>query len=138
MRSKAAAVLAIISGILLIISGSVGSVGIIGIAIQYLIKYLSGPLANLLSVVLQLFKFIAYLGGISVIGGGILIYKGRKGLGKFVIRLGAGMGTIGFIIVVGSALLHGWAYTMSFIILMSQSTGWTGIILAIVATQLAR
>ena len=103
-----------------------------------MIDYLGGPIANMFSFVLQALNFIASLGGVAVIVGGILIYVGRKKLGKFIIGIGAGMGLIGFLIVVGSALFHGWARTVAFLLLISQSLGWIGVILAIVAIRLAK
>ena len=136
--SNSAVVLAFLSGILLIVAGAVGSVGIIGTAIEYAIEYLGGSMADMLSLLLQALNLIASLGGLAVIAGGILIYVGRKGLGKFIIGLGAGMGLIGFLVVMGSAILHGWSHTVYFLVLVSQSLGWIGTILAIFARVLVR
>ena len=135
---KLAAVLAFVAGVLLIVAGSTGSTGIVGMALTFLIDYLDGPTGGLLSIVLKALNFIADLGGVSVIIGGALIYVERKRAGKFVIGIGAGMGLIGFIIILISALFHGWAYTLSFLFIIFQSLGWIGAILSIAATLLAQ
>jgi len=138
MSSKSAVILAFVGGALLIIAGVTGSVGVVGKAIEYLIDQLGGPTADILSIVLQALNFIADLGGVAVIFGGALIYTGRKRVAKFIIGIGAGMGLIGFLIILISALFHGWAYTLPFLFIIFQSLGWIGAILSIAATLLAK
>ena len=134
---KIAALLAYAGGTLLLIAGATGSTGIIGTVIEYLIENLGGATANLLSLILQALNFIADLGGISVIIGGSFIINQRFRIGKFIIRIGAGMGLIGFLIILASAFLHGWINAINFITTISQSIGWIGIILSITATLVA-
>lgn len=138
MSSKSAVILAFVGGALLIIAGVTGSVGIVGTAIEYLIDQLEGPTAGVLSIVLQALNFIADLGGVAVIFGGVLIYMKRKKVAKFIISIGAGMGLIGFLIILISAFFQGWAYTLSFSFIIFQSLGWIGVILSIAATLLAK
>jgi len=138
IMSKSAVILAFVGGALLIIAGVTGSVGIVGMAIEYLIDHLGGPTADMLSIVLQALNFIADLGGVAVIVGGVLIYMGRKRVAKFIIGIGAGMGLIGFLILLISALFHGWVYTVYFLFIIFQSLGWIGVILSIAATLLAK
>ena len=138
VSSKVAALLAYVGGTLLLLAGATGSVGIIGTVIAYIIDHLGGATADFLSIVLQLLHFVADLGGVSVIIGGSLILNERKRIGKFIIGLGAGMGLIGFILVLASALLHGWTGAIDFLLTMSQSVGWIGIIFAIAAILLAK
>jgi len=138
MSSKSAVILAFVGGALLIIAGVTGSVGVVGKAIEYLIDHLGGPTADMLSIVLQALNFIADLGGVAVISGGVLIHMERKRFAKFIIGIGAGMGLIGFLISLISALFHGWAYTLSFLLIIFQSLGWIGVILSITATLLAK
>jgi hypothetical protein len=138
MSSKSAVILAFVGGALLIIAGVTGSVGIVGKAIEYLINHLEGPTADVLSIVLQALNFIADLGGVAVIFGGVLIHKEKRRVAKFIIGIGSGMGLIGFTITIVSALFHGWAYTLQFLLIMSQSIGWIGVILSIAATILAK
>jgi hypothetical protein len=138
MPSKSAVILAFVGGALLIIAGVTGSVGIVGKAIEYLIDHVGGSTADVFSIVLHALNFIADLGGVSVIFGGVLIYMERKRVAKFVIGVGAGMGLIGFLITLISALFHGWVYTLSFLLVIVQSVGWIGVLLSIAATLLAR
>lgn len=135
---KVAARIAYVGGILLVIAGTTGSTGIIGTIMEYLIENLDGATADLLSLILHALNIVAGLGGISVIAGGWLVNKKRVRTGKFVIRLGAGMGLIGFIIVLASAFLNGWINAINFLTIIAQSTGWTGILLSIAATKLAK
>ncbi|MCW4034865.1 MAG: hypothetical protein NWF03_05825 [Candidatus Bathyarchaeota archaeon] len=138
ISTKAAAICAYVSGILLLIAGTTGSIGIVGTIIQYALDNLSGVSADFLSLVLHMLNIVADLGGISVIIGGTLILKQRKWIGKFVIGLGAGMGLFGFMLTIVSALLHGWTGAITFLFMMTQSIGWIGVIFAIVATVIAR
>jgi hypothetical protein len=133
-----AAIFAYVGGTFLLIAGATGSTGIIGTIIDYLIQNLGGATADLLSLILQALNFIADLGGISVIIGASLIINQRPKIGKIIIGIGAGMGLIGFIIILASAFLHGWINAINFITTISQSIGWIGTLLSITATILAK
>ena len=135
---KLASTLAYSGGALLITAGATGSTGIIGKIMEYLIENLNGPTADLLSIILHIMNIVAGMGGTSVIAGGFLISKKRVRTGKFVIGLGAGMGFIGFLIVLTSAFLNGWVNAVNFLIIISHLVGWTGILLSIAATKLAK
>ena len=137
VSTKAAAIFAYVSGILLLLAGTTGSVGIVGTIIQYVIDNLSGVSANFLSLVLHILNVVADLGGVSVIIGGTLILKQRKTIGKFIIGLGAGLGLFGFMLTIISALLHGWTGAINLLFMVTQSIGWIGVIFALVATVLA-
>ncbi len=135
---KVAAILAYIGGTLLLIAGTTGSTGIVGSILEYLIENIGGATADLLSYLLQILNVIANLGGISVIIGGVLIVKQRKRFGQFMIGIGAGMGLFGFLLILGSAFIYGWVNVMNLLIIFSQSIGWIGIILSIIAIILAK
>jgi hypothetical protein len=134
---KIASALAIVAGLLLILANAVGSVGFIGIVLGYMIEYFSGYLSDILFYILQLLNLIASLGGVAVIGGGVLIYIGRLGSGNFFIGLGAGIGLISYLIAISSAIINGWAYTVTSVFLLIESLNGIGIFLAIVSTVLA-
>jgi hypothetical protein len=136
--SKIAAIIAYVAGTLLLLAGTTGSVGIIGTIIVYIIDTLGGRTADILYIFLQILQLIADLGGAAVIIGGSLIFNDRRTTGKFMILLGAGMGLFGFLITLASALIHGWASTINFLLLITQSIGWIGVILAITATLIAK
>ena len=138
MTAKSAAGIAVLAGAFLIIANASGSAGILGLAIEFVIVRVGGDVSNFLSQVLDILEYVGSFGGGSVIGGGILIYAGRRTIGRFVIGLGAGMGVIGLLFILGSSLLQGFTYTLSLLIVMSQSLAWIGVILSIVAALLAR
>jgi len=137
-RRNIAALFAYVGGTLLLIAGAIGSTGIIGTIIEYLIENLGGPTADVLSLILQALNLVADLGGASVIIGGSFIITQRIRIGKFLIGLGAGMGLIGFMIILASAFIQGWVNAINFVVIISQSIGWIGIILSIAATILAK
>ena len=137
-RRNIAALFAYVGGTLLLIAGAIGSTGIIGTIIEYLIENLGGPTADVLSLILQALNLVADLGGASVIIGGSFIINQRIRIGKFLIGLGAGMGLIGFMIILASAFIQGWVNAINFVVIISQSIGWIGIILSIAATILAK
>ncbi len=138
MTAKSAAGIAVLAGTFLIIANASGSAGILGLAIEFVIVRVGGDVSNFLSQVLDILNYIGSFGGVSVIGGGILIYAERRTIGRFVIGLGAGMGVFGLLFILGSSLLQGFTYTLSLLIVMSQSLAWIGVILSIVAALLAR
>jgi len=137
-RRNIAALFAYAGGTLLLIAGATGSTGIIGTIIEYIIENLGGPTADVLSLILQALNLVADLGGASVIIGGSFIINQRIRIGKFLIGLGAGMGLIGFMIILASAFIQGWVNAINFVVIISQSIGWIGIILSIAATILAK
>ncbi len=137
-RNKIAALLAYVGGTLLLVAGATGSTGIIGTILEYLIENLGGATADMASLVLQVLNVIADLGGISVIIGGSLIINQRIRTGKFLIGIGAGMGLIGFLIILVSAFLHGWINALNFLTTIIQSIGWIGVIISLTARLVAR
>lgn len=137
MENTKAFSLALISGILLIISGSTGSIGLIGDIVAFFAPTLSPEALAAVTLVLTILNIVAMLGGISVIIGGFLFTKGRVGTGKFIIGIGAGMGLIGVLIILITLALNG-ALTVSMWVALFQSTSWIGIILSIIARMSAK
>ena len=122
--------IAIVAGILLIISG------ISGMATWETIKdYVTMHVIDneIVQIVFAILIFIASLGGISVIIGGMLIGKNKIGLGKLFITLGAGLGLIGLIFSIIVAFTEDSLTLGSFF-----SIGMLGLILSIVARMLAK
>lgn len=128
-NTKAMAI-AIVAGILLLIAG------VSGAATWEAIKdFVNTHLMDniIVQIVFIVLIFIASLGGLAVIIGGLLIGKNKVGAGKFLISLGAGLGLLGLIfsIVV--------AYTENNLIISSFfSIGAIGLILSIVARIVAK
>ncbi len=59
-----------------------------------------------IQMVFAILIFIASFCGLVVILGGILIWKNKVGLGKFLIALGAGIGLIGLIVSIIVAVVE--------------------------------
>lgn len=129
-KNSTAMKIAIIAGILLLISG------INGIAAWETIKeFVTSNIADhfIIQIIFAILLFIASLGGLSVIAGGVLIGKGKVGTGKLLISLGAGLGLIGLII----AIYIGYSES-SLTIGSFFSIGAIGLILSIIARFMAK
>lgn len=129
-RNTTSMVIAIIAGVLLLISGLSGAA-----AWETIKTFVSNNVTDnsAIQIVFAVLIFIASLGGIVVILGGLLIWKNKVGFGKLLIALGAGIGLIGLIVsiivaVAESDLTIGGFLTM----------GGIGIILSIVARGMAK
>ena len=128
-KNKQAMILAIIAGILLLFSG------INGFATWDTIKdFVTENIVenNVINIVFAVLIFIASLGGISVIIGGLLIGKENIRIGKFLILLGAGLGLIGLLVSIVIAVYQG-----SSVMSIFSSVGSIGIVLSIVARKIA-
>jgi hypothetical protein len=138
LRNALAVALALIGGFLLFQVSWIGSIGFIADIAVYAQTYFPAA-AEIITLILTILLYIASLGGIAVIIGGILIAMERIGLGKFVIGLGAGMGLFGLIIMLVEAYLAGGVAALTDIVTMiSQSIAWIGVILSIVARMRAK
>ena len=130
-RNKQAMIIAIIAGIFLLVAG------VSGLATWEAIKDFVINTLNIdneiVQIVFAVLIFIASLGGISVITGGLLIGKNSVGIGKFLITLGAGLGLIGLIFSIIVAYMQGDLTIGSFF-----SIGAIGLILSIVARMRAK
>jgi hypothetical protein len=129
-KNKKAMIIAIIAGILLIISG------ISGLATWETIKnfVINNIIDNfIVQIIFAILIFIASLGGISVIAGGFLIGRDNIRTGKLFIALGAGLGLFGLIVSIIVTLMEN-----NFIIGSFFSVGAIGIILSIVARLIVK
>jgi len=123
--NKKAMIVAILAGILLLISG------ISGLATWETIKdfVINNIIDNsFVQIIFAVLIFIASLGGISVIIGGLLIGKDKIRTGKLFISLGAGLGIIGLIFSIIVAIMEN-----NLIIGSYFSVGFIGLILSIIA-----
>ena len=129
-KKKQAIIIAIFAGILLLISG------ISGLATWEAIKnFVTANVIDnyIVQIIFVVLIFIASLGGLSVIIGGLLIGKDRIGTGKLFITLGAGLGLIGLIISIIVAVMEN-----NFTIGSFFSVGAVGLILSIVARLMVK
>jgi hypothetical protein len=129
-KNKTAMGIAFIAGLLMLISGTTGFAAWnnLGEIVNDLF-----PDITILQVIFAIFIFIASLGGLAVIAGGILIGKDKVRTGKFIIMLGAGLGIIGLIVHLFVTYQSGELTSQTFL-----SLGFIGLILSIVARKLAK
>ncbi len=131
MRRKIAMLIAIVGGILLLISG------VNGVAtweiIRNIIVYLIGE-HQLIIIIFAFLIFMGALGGISVIFGGILIGKGRLTTGKILIFLGTGTGLIGLIIRIMLRSIQQGDVSINLLL----DIGILGLILSVAAQKIAK
>ena len=128
-RNKTAMGVAIVAGLLLLIEG------ISGFATWTTIKEFVTDNVTDNEIVLYIFViliFIASLGGIAVIIGGLLIGTNKVKTGKIIIALGAGLGLIGLIVSIIIGITEG-NFTLNSLITL----GAIGLILSIIARMLA-
>ena len=138
LKNGLSVALALIGGILLFQVGWVGSIGFIADIAVYAETYFPAA-SEIIALILTILLYIASLGGIAVIIGGLLIAASRIRLAKFVIGLGAGVGLIGLIFMLVEAYLAGGVAALTEILtLISQSIAWIGVILSIVARNRAK
>ena len=120
----------------MILGSLIGSISFFETIFEYLSAEIGEPMANVLSIILQLLAYIAMGGGISVIAGALIVAIDHYRLGKFIIGFGAGMGLIGLITFIVISLIQG-AIVAEFVgIVMgiiNGSYGFLGVILTIIA-----
>ena len=124
-KNSKAVIVAVFAGILLLISG------ISGLATWETIKnFVTDNIIDnyIVQIIFVVLLFIASLGGISVIIGGLLIGKDKIVTGKIFISLGAGLGLIGLLVSIIIAFMEN-----SFTLGSFFSVGTIGLILSIVA-----
>ncbi|MFX1278026.1 MAG: zinc ribbon domain-containing protein [Promethearchaeota archaeon] len=97
MRHTTGITLMIIGGILMIISSTVGSIGVY----EFLRDYITNEypdLEELLNIIVNIIRFIADWGGGAIIFGAFLIILKQYRLGKWIIGIGLMFGSLALII----------------------------------------
>jgi hypothetical protein len=123
---------------MLIYAGAVGSVGIWGDLLAFA-GTVAPELQDALFWILVILTNIATLGGIAVIAGGYLLTTNRVGTGKFIIGIAAGMGLIGFLVLVYNTYMAiGLAAFMEIFNLLASSMGALGVVLTIIGRMMAK
>ena len=129
-KKKQAMFIAIFAGILLLISG------VSGLATWEAIKnFVTTYVIDnyIVQIIFAILIFIASLGGLSVIIGGLLIGRDKIRTGKLFITLGAGLGLIGLIISIIITIMEN-----NFLIGSFFSVGAIGLILSIIARMMVK
>jgi len=135
-RNLLVLVLSVFGGGLLIISGTSGPIGIYEAILQNLPLFIKDPLVLLMATVMALILVIlSSLGGLTVIVGGYLIYKGHVTTGKLMIGLGAGVGIPWLLFILFMVMI---TQELTSIITQHSITGWMGIIVSFIARLIAK
>jgi hypothetical protein len=122
----------------MIYAGIAGSVGIWGDLIA-LATSLAPAFADILFWILLILENIATLGGIAVIIGAFLFTTNRVGTGKFIVGIAAGMGIVGFIILIYNLYMAtGITAILEIYNLLSNSMGLLGVVLTIIGRMIAK
>jgi len=132
------ALLAIIGGALLLVSGVQGSLGLLGFLLGFLSKFIPAPFDMALYLFMMVLSFFASLGGGSVIIGGLFLGRGKLTTGKLLVRLGCGTGLLGFLVQLASRALKGLEVLMAFLYGLTGSLGGVGLLLCLSSMLLAR
>ena len=120
---------------MIFIGGGAGMVGFLQ-DLEKIIEELLGEPNLVVQIIFWILILIAALGGIAVMIGGLLLYKERIITGKVLITLGAGIGIIGLIIGIVTAINQG--ETVAFFAWITTSFSGIGIILSIIARFMAK
>jgi hypothetical protein len=129
-KNSKAMFIAILAGLLLLIAG------VSGLTTWETIKdFVTTHVIDnyIVQIIFAILIFIASLGGLSVIAGGLLIGKNKIGTGKLLITLGAGLGLIGLIFSIIVAYTEGNFTLGSFF-----TIGTIGLILSIIARVITK
>jgi hypothetical protein len=129
-------VLAVVAGVLLLISGIHGPSETYQLIIDNLPLFIQDQqilqIANMVALILIT---ISLAGGIAVIAGGIPILANRRGIGRWLIGLGAGIGIPWLIMLAITLMTTG---QVASVLAEYSSTGWVGLILAFIAGAIAK
>jgi hypothetical protein len=135
-RRWVAVVLAAVAGVLLLVSGVRGPVGTFELVREQLPNFIeNAQVLQVVNAVALILIVISLAGGLSVIAGAFLMYKGHAGTGKVFIGLGAGVGIPWLILLAVTLITSG---QVAAVVAQHSSIGWAGVILAFAARIVAK
>lgn len=130
MGRTVAAILAFAGGALLLYAGLASAE--IWVTIGEIIKpFVEDPQQRqIVTIILQVVIFVAGLGGLAVIGGGVAMLYQKELLAKILIFLGAATGLLGIIIGIALTLARGGTVAGYFVNQLNGIAGLAGVLLA--------
>ncbi len=135
-RRAAAFIIAIIAGILLLVTGIQGPIGLYQTIKDTLPNLIQNQtIIQIADIIAAIFIAIALAGGLAVIAGGIIILFNRVTIGKFIVAVGTGVGII-WLIILSITLLT--TLQVSAVIGQNSLLGWIGLILSFIARSVAK
>jgi hypothetical protein len=93
---------------------------------------LPGTISTPLSIALAILSVPIALGGLTVISGGVALYRGHIFTGRLLIALGGGASFLGLLAALAYAVLTQGAASVD-----AHSQYWIGVVIAILARRLA-
>ncbi len=92
--NRNAMIIAFIGGIMMLVGGMHGAM-----VMSEIEDFVTENIADnaVIQMMFTILIFLAALGGIIVIIGGIFLYRGNRGTGRFLIIIGTGFGVIGWV-----------------------------------------
>lgn len=138
IRNKLAGTLAIVSGVLFLVSGYHPSTAVYDLIVAGLKEYAAKDVWQVAIVPIGILAFIAQLGGIVVIVGGVLFLKNRITSGKFLVMIGTGQGILTIILslVLGLAS-EGTNFLSNYVLWFTGTAAGIGIICSIISRTVA-
>ena len=137
-RNALAIVLGVTSGLLLVITNTVGSPGFLAwIPIIAAALGLPPPWSDLLTLFLDAIVFLALLGGWTVILGCIAVALRRHRIGAWLMSVGTGLSLVGLVWNLAQLWIAG-ALTFAVFLSRFQGFAWAGAIMSVVAQELVK
>lgn len=137
-RNALAVILGVLSGLLLVVTGTVGSPGFLAwVPIIAAAFGLPPPWTSLLNLFLSAIVFLALLGGWTVIAGCILVALGRCRTGAWLMSVGAGLSLVSLIWNLAQMWIAG-SLTFAMFLGRFQGWAWVGAILSVIAQELVK
>ena len=134
MEHKKWVFLCFIGGVLMVVSSVVGSVGFIYTILTLAAEALGVETTQFFSILLTILGYISTGGGISVIVGALITGYGPDRIGRIVIGMGIGTGTLGLIIILVTNLITGASISdlpNIFLSAFNGSYGLAGVLISI-------
>lgn len=135
-RNGVAVGLAIVAGLLLIVSGTRGPAGLLEVVLQRLSEFTNNQtILQIASAAALILIVLSSVGGFLVIVGGCMIFVNHIRTGKLAIGLGAGVGIPWLIFIIVTLIV---TQELQPIIAQHSVVGWVGIGMSFAARILAK
>jgi hypothetical protein len=138
MKHKKWVILCIIGGVLMLLSSVIGRVGLLGRILDLISGFVGPEAQQVMSIILNIFTFIAAGGGISVIIGALIAGYSSDFVGRLVVGIGIGASLISLIILLITSIYGGTTINELPSILLNTFNGLYGlfgVILAIIGRR---
>lgn len=138
-RNKTAAGLAIVSGILFIVSGYSVNLGIYRAVESGLQQYTAREVWEVAVIPINILGLIAQFGGFVVLAGAFLFLKNHITGGKILVMVGTGQGIITIVVGLVIELMRGGIVDANnYVLWLATSATGIGIVFSIVARSIAK